>query len=310
MKYRTGSISFRHEITGDKILTGKYFRYCFQKNLIKSFGQNSYELLIEAKTEIRAQEAYELFISALALVEGHVVFPITELPIVFPYSSGPVEIEKIPFRENLHFFQQAGIYRAACIAARASFKKIHTYSLSKYLFACSQHSNYIIHLDPFHTEYQKLTRKPLDHIRYSFAILALYSVIEELGLEIRANEKNPSRLNGQWNPQVKDNLEKRLKQSKINLDKKALWNLRSRPTKIHPKDKLQLLGKKSWAKYYVRDSEIEIIDAISYTSWLRSKIIAHKIKDSFLSISIYDVANVNFLIRQMLLDILEPESKD
>jgi hypothetical protein len=284
MKFRTGAVSWAHEITGKKLLVGKYFKFYFLKNSLSSFDEKSYELIIDAKSEAKAQQAFELFISALALVEGHVVFPIHELPNVFLYQNGKIDIHLL--RPGIRLFQQSGIYRASVIAAKSSFKKIHVYSLSKYLFACSQHSNYIIDLDPFHTEYQKLTKKPLDHLRYSYAILAMYSIIEELGLEIRATEKVPSKLKGEWNPVVKYDLENRLKKSKINLNKRAVWNLRSRPTKIHQRDKLQLQGKASWSSYSIRDSEIEIIDAIAYSSWLRS--------------------NVNFLARQLLLDILEP----
>ena len=94
----------------------------------------------------------------------------------------------------------------------------------------------------------------------------------------------------------------------MDIQKKAYWNLRSKPTKVHPQSKLQLVDKALWSKEYVRDSTIEIIDAISYSSWLRSKIIAHKLNDDFLSISIYDVANVNFLVRQILLDIFKADN--
>lgn len=43
------------------------------------------------------------------------------------------------------------------------------------------------------------------------AIIIFYSVIEELGLEIRANRDNPSFINGRWNPVIKNELENRLK---------------------------------------------------------------------------------------------------
>lgn len=164
--------------------------------------------------------------------------------------------------------------------------------------------DYRIILDPYHTDYQKLSRNLLERLKYSYTILALYSIIEELGLEVRASNKNPSKLNGSWNPLVKKDIENRLLKSKIDINKKLSWNLRTKPTKVHPKNKLQLIEKASWAKYFIRDSTIEIIDAISYSSWLRSKIIAHKFNDDFLSISIYDVANVNFLVRRILLDKL------
>ena len=307
MKFRTGALCWRHELVDKKMVTGKYFKFLFEDHKYETHGNKDFELVIDTSNEEKAQQAYELFISALTLVEGHINFPLNNMPSVLSYNLDELDQRFTFFDKNIIRFSQSGIYRAAQIAAKASFRKSHSISLYKYLFACTQHSNYIIHLDPFHTDYQKLTRNPLDHLRYSYAILALYSIIEELGLEIRASQIKPSKINGAWNPVVKLDLEQRLKNSKINISKKAYWNLRSRPTKVHLRDKLQLAGKASWAKYSIRDSTIEIVDAISYTSWLRSKIIAHKLNDSFLSISVYDVANVNFLVRQILLDILEKE---
>ena len=305
MKFRSGAVCWGHELIGTKELVGKYFKFNFEDHLYNGFGNDDRELIIECGTEEKAQQAYELFISALTLLDSHVNYPLNELPSVISYPLKELKPGKTPYHKNIHQFSKTGIYKAAQIATKASFRKIHTNSIYKYLFACSQHSNYPIHLDPFSTDYQKLSRNPLDHLRYSYAILALYSIIEELGLEIRASQKNPSKLDDTWNVKVKNDIQERLINSKVDIQKKALWNLRSKPTKVHLKSKLQLVDKASWAGQYVRDSTIEIIDAIAYASWLRSKIIAHKLNDDFLSISIYDVANVNFLVRQILLDIFE-----
>lgn len=305
--WRTGALCWRHELTDKEVITGKYFKFWFEDHKYRKDGfvSNGFEMIIEASKEEKAQQAYELFIAALTLIDGHATHALGNLPSVLSYTLEELKQEYTSYHKSIIRFSQAGIYRAAIIAAKASFRKSHSVCLYKYLFACNQHSNYLVHLDPFETEYVKLTRNPLDHIRYSYAILPLYSIIEELGLEIRATQTKPSKINGAWNPVVKQDLLERLNKAKIDISKKAYWNLRSRPTKVHPKEKLQLAGKASWAGYSVRDSHIEIIDAISYASWLRSKIIAHKLNDSFLSISIYDVANINFLVRQILLDILE-----
>jgi hypothetical protein len=304
MRFRTGCVSWKHETGRKRIISGKYFHFRFEKNTIDSFPQTDYELIVESKSELNAQIAFELFISAITLVDAHIsYYSINDLPTLFPYSSRVYSHKSIPRGSSLH--SQSGIYKAALIAAKASFKKSRSIALNKYLFACTQHSNYLIDLDPFHSEYSELNRKPLDHLRYSYAIFAHYSIIEELELEVRASNQKPSKLNGQWNPVVKQDLENRLIRSKVDLSKKAYWNLRSRPTKIHPSDKLFLAGRATWARYSIRDSHIEIVDAIAYLSWLRSKIIAHKFKDSYLSISIYDVANANFLVRQLMLDIFE-----
>jgi hypothetical protein len=41
---------------------------------------------------------------------------------------------------------------------------------------------------------------PSNHVLFAQAIIAAYSVIEELGFEVRASNKNPSRLNGKMEP--------------------------------------------------------------------------------------------------------------
>ncbi len=305
MKFRTGALCWSEELKEKSPLKGKFFEYSFEKHHYRHSSPTNWELIITAIDEERAQRSYELFIASLTLISGHTIYSIGDLPSVISYGMDFINPPEDFYYINAKQYSTSGIFTAAQLATKASFRKKHSISLLKYLFACSQHSNYLIHLDPFHSGYEKLSRNPLDHLRYSYAILTLYSIIEEIGIEIRASQKNPSKIDGEWNPIIKKDLEKRIKNSKIDINKKAHWNLRSRPTKIQPKDKLNITGKASWARYSIRDSTIEIIDAISYLSWLRSKILAHKLSDKYTSISIYDVANVNFLIRQFLMDILK-----
>jgi hypothetical protein len=154
-------------------------------------------------------------------------------------------------------------------------------------------------------EYFKLSKNPADHLRIAYAIILFYSVLEELGLEIRASAKNPSKINGIWNPPVKSDLVQRLISSNIDVNKKLTWILRSTPTKIEKFKKPEVGNKSEWSSLFIRDSEIDICDAISYASWLRSKIASHKLDNSFTSLSIYDVANINFLASYLLLSILD-----
>lgn len=302
MNFRSGAICWQHELNKSITLTGKYFKYHFLPNIYEYFNEKDLELVIEATNEQKAQQAYELFISALTLLDGYQHYPPNDLPSVYT----PEELKSDNrIYKNITQFSRSRILDAAKIAVKASFKRKHTYSIYKYLIACGHHSNYIMDLDPFQSDYEKLSKNPLDHLRYGYAILTFHSIIEELGLEIRASNKNPSKIKGEWNPSIKKDLEQRLTSSGIDINEKQLWNLRSKPTKIHTKDKLNLFGKAQWARYSIRDSEIEIIDAISYTSWLRSKVIAHKTNEMISSISIYDVANVNFFIRNILLTILK-----
>jgi hypothetical protein len=47
---------------------------------------------------------------------------------------------------------------------------------------------------------------PIYHVYLANAVTLAYSAIEELGLEIRANAKNPSKMpDGTWNPVVRAN---------------------------------------------------------------------------------------------------------
>jgi hypothetical protein len=197
----------------------------------------------------------------------------------------------------------------ACkIVCEASFRRAYYNALLKY-----QLGNYLcsitpIELDPSHSLYYKLSPFPSDYVKYAYAIIAFYSVVEELGLEIRATNKNPSFINGKWNPSIRKDLEERLKKGGINTKELFGWNLRSTPTKIErnlrENGKLKPVKRSSWARSSVRDSEIELVDAILLVSNLRSKISSHKFSKFVESLSIYDVSNANYLSRRLLLERL------
>lgn len=308
-KYRTGAICLKHEIKSNDSIKGKYFKFSFDKKENKQIV-NGYELIIDAISIEKAQQSFELFIAALTLNLGHSYTMVYDMPYVYQLNLIPLEAKLKNNFENVQMFCLPGIYDAAIIAARASFSRKLYYSLYKYLLACNMHSNNIMDIDPSRSDYCKLPRNPLHHIRYAYAIFILYSILEELDLTIpkfkRALDNNRC-----WVPEIKLDIENRLIKFGVDLSKKASWNLRSnKPSKIHKATKLKLQTKEAWARYAVRDSEIEIIDAIYYLKWLRNDIIAHKLGDEFLSISIYDVANANFLIRQILFDRLKYKTKN
>ena len=78
-----------------------------------------------------------------------------------------------------------------------------------------------------------------------------------------------------------------------------------------PKRKIELIKpprinkKEEWSKgFMVRDSSIEIVDAIAYSSWLRSVIASHKTNELTKVISVYDTTNVQYLSRRILLETL------
>ena len=65
----------------------------------------------------------------------------------------------------------------------------------------------------------------------------------------------------------------------------------------------EIVQKAEWARYPVRDGKMEIIDAINYVSFVRSKVSAHKADKRLVRVlSVYDVANAQFLSRRLLLE--------
>jgi hypothetical protein len=164
-----------------------------------------------------------------------------------------------------------------------------------------------IELDPLHSANIRKSLFPEDHIRMATAIVSAYAAVEELGLTIRASNQNPSRINGAWNPKVRNELEKRLTDAGVDLAEPSYWNLRSKRTRIEIKRAPEITQLARWAiKNVVRDGQMHVSDAIAYASFLRSTIAAHSSGDkNYLRVlSVYDVANVQFLARRLLLESL------
>ncbi|MCK9211178.1 MAG: hypothetical protein M0P61_10115 [Ignavibacteriaceae bacterium] len=299
-KYKVGLIAWENEANNRLKIKGKYFVVEFSKVNKDSHFSNGYEVIICTNNIRNARKVIQLIASSLAILNGGAFFTLDSLPKITPMQNDKEEIPRTYLGESVSSFSD--IPMAAKISAKASFSKKNYLALLKYQLGCELHSNNIMNLYP---EYFKLSKNPADHLRIAYAIILFYSVLEELGLEIRASAKNPSKINGVWNPIIKNDLEERLINSGIDVNEKLSWNLRSTPTKIEKLKKPVVSKKTEWASFTIRDSEIDIYEAILYASWLRSKIASHKLGDAFTSLSIYDVANINFLARHLLLSILD-----
>jgi len=317
-KYYSGYLSTDwFQMPSNFTLRGRYFSLYFgvpqnkdsfvSKRIISPNGREieieGKEIIIEASNFENAVKASELIHASSVLISGGLLS--WNAPKVHPFSKEESEIQDIGENESLLEMHLPDSLSACQIACKASFRRAYTYGLLKYrlgtfLFSVSQ-----IDLDPFLSAYFPLSPFPPDLVRMTYAIIAFYSVIEEIGLEIRASEKNPSFINGNWNPQVKRDLETRLLKSGIKPKELFSWNLRSTPTRIEKflrKDKrLKKVQKSQWSRGKVRDTEIFIEDAILITSWLRSKVSSHKFNRLAQSLSIYDVSNANYLARRLLL---------
>ena len=270
------------------------------------------EAIIETNSVDNAIKAVELISEALTLLKAELYE--ANIASILPFSAEDKKLiaQELMLEEEMVGSQTYPITQLplACqIACKASFKRAYHNALLKY-----QLGNYIcpidnIDIDPFHSPYYKISHFLFDRARFAYAIIAFYSVIEELGFEIKASSENPSFIKGEWNPKIRKDLEDRLTKAGLNPNEVIVWNLRSTPTQIErylrKKGKLRPIKKTSWAKGNVRDSEIELVYAISIVSYLRSSISAHKFVDKPIqSLSIYDVSNVNYLARRLLMERL------
>jgi hypothetical protein len=163
-------------------------------------------------------------------------------------------------------------------------------------------------LDPSRSRTIPKSDYPDHHIKFATSITLAYSAIEELGLEVRASQKNPSSINGQWNPPVLEDLECRLRNAHINLDELFYWNVRGAKTRLErdkPRQTRIPAKKAPWSRWDVRDRETHLTDAIAHASWLRSRISSHKLQYECVRVlSVYDVANVQDLARRLILETL------
>jgi hypothetical protein len=299
-KYHSGFVARKSEVGANKLLKGKFFRLSFGKACRSFHPDDSSEIIIECKDFLTARKVSQLLSASLTLYNGFPFFPHDTLPLTIDVKDNYEEVTK--FSTAPTAFQTVGIPKAAQIAVKSSFRKRHYYSLLKYQLACDLHSNDIF--DLYYKQHVPLSRFPLDHIRPGYAIVVFYSVIEELGLEIRASKNKPSKIKGKWNKVVREDLENRLIQNKIDINESFLWILRSSPTKIERYNKPPIGIKLDFSKYEKRDAEIKIIDAIALVSWIRSKIVSHRLNEATFSLSIYDVANANILSRYLLMNAM------
>ena len=93
----------------------------------------------------------------------------------------------------------------------------------------------------------------------------------------------------------------------MDLAEEFYWNLRGKRTRIEMKRQPEITQLARWAiKNVVRDGQMHVSDALAYASFLRSQIAAHSREDKgdVKALSVYDVSNLQFLARRLLLESL------
>jgi len=265
--------------------------------------RNGLEVVIHARSWASAQRALNLILSSIILYSGDP--PLFDMPFIAHNSEEP-KFHNPLFRRGISEMSMntPGIPLACAIAAKASRRQKWVYALAKYKFSISLYGVFLIDLEPSHAPHLSVSSFPDDHVMFSYAIVSAYSVVEDLGLEIRASQKKPSRINGKWNPPVKEDLEKRLEKAGIDINETILWTVPGPKRKTEKRREIPVFNKAPWARGPIRDSEIALVDAIAYSDWLRDCVASHGFKDLTKILSPYDVVNVQHLARRLLLEVL------
>jgi hypothetical protein len=197
-------------------------------------------------------------------------------PPVSPVLKSNEDRERQDSSPKPEFHATTDIPLACLVAVRVSYKVKFVYAPARLALSLETMSVPTIELDPTHGGNIPKSRFPEDQARMAMAITSAYSAVEELGLAINASNQNPSRINGAWNPTVRNDLEARLTEAGSNISDPFYWTLRGRRTRIEMRQKPEITQLARWAvKNAVRDGDMHVSNPIAYASFLRSKVATH-----------------------------------
>jgi hypothetical protein len=144
-----------------------------------------------------------------------------------------------------------------------------------------------------------------DHVGTSIAINLAFSAIEELQLQVKSSDKNKRWLDpkaGQWNPDVLQDLQARMRAAHIDPDRTMTWIVRGdrslAESKITP-----VLGIPTPYSdgQIIRDVEVTLPHALHIASYIRNYMTAHRFGEASQFLGPYEVHNMQNLVRQLIL---------
>lgn len=263
------------------------------------------ELIILSNSEEQAEDI-------LSIIHGGVLLAYPEPSLI----SGFVFLEEYNVDKNslyekpdFHiYYKKIDNVAFGCeVASLSILEPSICYAIEKYKVSLELDSFTPRSADPQYGQvFEHYDIKHCTHTRSAFAIIAAFSVIEELGLEIRSSSKNKRFNNnetGEWNPTVLMDINDRLEKSGISSDMTFDWIYRGSPTEIEKEFKPYFGYDSEWIKYgsAIRDKTLTFPEAIHNASLLRNFYAAHKFCDLTKYISPYDVFNVQCLARKLIL---------
>ncbi len=266
--------------------------------------QSAPEVLIYAPSRDSAQRAANLLFAAMLLIEAQSL--ILETVIALPEDKAELaKLNRLEVPRVIGNLSQPNVATAAALAAKLSHKKSWRYAAMKHWISHRICSVPWIETHPRHGRAFGVEADPGNHVIFAHAIIAAYSILEELGFEVRASQTRPSTIDGRWNQVVLQDLEDRLRRGGIDLADDHVWLARGTPTRVERGGRAPAGRKASWSAGRIRDRHVAIVDAIQGASWLRSRVSSHRLSDRrqrAAALTVYDVVNVQLLGRRLLLE--------
>lgn len=207
-------------------------------------------------------------------------------------------------KPNFNYFN--GLKKALEITQYCFEKEELVYALEKFKLSRTIYSLDIHSANPKYGDlFEKEFINRSSHTEQAFAIISAFSVIEELGLEIRSSNANPrfiDNISGEWNPKVLNEIKNRLLNANISDEDNIDWIFRGNESEIEKILKPYFGVDSIWCEYEnVRDKTLTFPEAIHNASYLRNFIASHKFNKLSKYINPYDVLNVQNLARQLFL---------
>ena len=290
-----------HLSENESILFVNYGNYCEPMNSGVN-GANIYGIEILTTSNEKAIHIIDLLASCHTVVSGYVHEEIEE--IIRRFDKDSMDVFAQVGRKGVVYGDDELLF-ACKLLQKVYGTQIYENSVCKYYVAKEIYALHPMELhpceDPFIKDYL-LT----DRIRIANVVVDCYSILEELHIQIKANCDNPSVINNEWNPSVKDELTSRLHRKNINPDKTIPWLTRN--GFIRPfKDKIIKTEKLcEWSDgTEICDFEINICDAILELSYIRSQLSSHNVNANVLKLSVYDAENAFTLARILLLNYFQ-----
>ena len=184
------------------------------------------EIVICARDFFRAEAALALFIDSYQVIGGHPIWDIDLRPIPEEDSERKDLGEMLGGRSVK--WTTGDFDLTATLARTASRNRRFAYAIALYGISCQIHAKHPMDLDPANYPYRARSEIHRDHVRFAYAIIAAYAVIEQLKL----NPEPKSFNNGAWITTQRQTLETKLKQAGVDLTETLSWYLRGGKTKL------------------------------------------------------------------------------